>query len=70
MRHYLILLLLLASCSNETILRKMEQIKNFGNENPREALAMLESLDVSGESEYIRNKYRWNSKSRKCWFRK
>ena len=57
MRHYLILLLLLASCSNETIIRKMEQIKTFGNENPREALAMLDSLDVSGESEYIRNKY-------------
>lgn len=57
MRHYLILLLLLASCSNETILRKMEQIKNFGNENPREALAMLDSLDVSSESEYIKNKY-------------
>ncbi|MBQ5872467.1 MAG: tetratricopeptide repeat protein, partial [Bacteroidaceae bacterium] len=56
MRHYLILLLLLASCSNETILRKMEQIKNFGNENPREALAMLDSLDVSSESEYIKNK--------------
>lgn len=57
MRHYLILLLLLASCSNETILRKMEQIKNFGNENPREALAMLDSLDVSTESENIKNKY-------------
>lgn len=57
MRHYLILLLLLASCSNETVLRKMEQIKNFGNENPREALAMLDSLDVSSESEYIKNKY-------------
>lgn len=57
MRHYLILLLLLASCSNETILRKMEQIKNFGNENPREALAMLDSLDVSSEGEYVRNKY-------------
>lgn len=35
----------------------MEQIKNFGNENPREALAMLDSLDVSSESEYIKNKY-------------
>ena len=35
----------------------MEQIKTFGNENPREALAMLNSLDVSGESEYVRNKY-------------
>lgn len=57
MRHYLILLLLLASCSNETIVRKMEQIKTFGNENPAEALAMLDSLDVSGESEYARNKY-------------
>ena len=57
MRHYLILLLLLASCSNETIMRRMEQIKTFGNENPREALAMLDSLDVSGESEYARNKY-------------
>ena len=57
MRHYLILLLLLASCSNETALRKMEQIKTFGNENPMEALAMLDSLDVNGESEYIRNKY-------------
>ncbi|MBQ7463072.1 MAG: tetratricopeptide repeat protein [Bacteroidaceae bacterium] len=57
MKHYLILLLLLASCSNETIIRKMEQIKTFGNENPREALAMLDSLDVSSESEYIKNKY-------------
>lgn len=57
MKHYLILLFLLASCSNETILRKMEQIKTFGNENPREALAMLNSLDVDGESEYVRNKY-------------
>lgn len=35
----------------------MEQIKTFGNENPREALAMLHSLDVDGESEYVRNKY-------------
>ena len=57
MKHYLILLLLLASCSNETILKRMEQIKTFGNENPREALAMLDSIDVDGESEYIRNKY-------------
>ena len=57
MRHYLILLLLLASCSNETVLRKMEQIKTFGNENPMEALAMLDSLDVASEGEYVRNKY-------------
>ena len=61
MKHYfLILLLLLTSCYNDssyTKLKKMEQIKTFGNENPGEALAMLDSLDVSGESEYVRNKY-------------
>jgi len=61
MKHYfLILLLLLTSCYNDssyTKLKKMEQIKTLGNENPRKALDMLPTLKMSGEREYIWNKY-------------
>ena len=61
MKHYfLILLLLLTSCYNDssyTKLKKMEQIKTLGNENPRKALDMLPTIKMSGEREYIWNKY-------------
>ena len=55
----LIAILLMASCSNEGILEKMEQIKTFGNHDPEKALVMLDSLEleVRDKSEYVRNKY-------------
>ena len=55
----LIAILLMASCSSEGILEKMEQIKTFGNHDPEKALVMLDSLEleVRDKSEYVRNKY-------------
>ena len=55
----LIAILLMASCSNEGILEKMEQIKTFGNYDPEKALVMLDSLEleVRDKGEYVRNKY-------------
>ncbi len=55
----LIAILLMASCSNEGILEKMEQIKTFGNHDPERALVMLDSLEleVRDKGEYVRNKY-------------
>ena len=55
----LFFILLMASCSNDGIMEKMEQIKTFGNTNPEAALTMLDSLelDVRDKSEYVRNKY-------------
>ena len=55
----LFFILLIASCSNDGIMEKMEQIKTFGNGNPEMALTMLDSLelDVRDKGEYVRNKY-------------
>ena len=52
-------ILLIASCSSDGILEKMEQIKTFGNHDPEKALVMLDSLEleVRDKSEYVRNKY-------------
>ena len=53
--------LLLTACSapHDSCIDRMEQIKAFGNENPREALVMLDSLEleVRDASEYARCKY-------------
>ena len=55
----LLAILLIASCSSDGILEKMEQIKTFGNHDPEKALVMLDSLEleVRDKSEYVRNKY-------------
>lgn len=53
--------LLLISCSNynDSSLDRMERIKEIGNENPKMALVMLDSLeaDIRNESDYAKNKY-------------
>ena len=56
-----ILTILLFGCSenNSDLLQKMEQIKKVGDDNPRLALNMLDSLtiQVRNESEYVQMKY-------------
>lgn len=54
-----IFMLLLASCSKEETLEKIEHIKVVGNKNPQEALFMLDSLeiDIRDGSEYAKAKY-------------
>lgn len=51
--------LILASCSKDPLLDKMKSIQDIGDSNPRQALLMLDSLDVQvrSKSEYIKNKY-------------
>lgn len=51
--------LLLAACSRNRSLGRMEQIKALGDRNPNQALAMLDSLEVvvRGENEYVKSKY-------------
>ena len=51
--------LLLAACSRDRSLGRMEQIKALGDRNPNQALAMLDSLEVvvRGENEYVKSKY-------------
>ena len=55
----LFFILLIASCSNDGIMEKMEQIKTVGNHDPEKALAMLDSLDIDirNENDYARHKY-------------
>lgn len=57
----LLITLLMMSCSNTNYnpLDKMEQIKKIGNENPQQALAMLDSieLEIRDENSYTKNKY-------------
>ncbi len=55
----LFFILLMASCSNDGIMEKMEQIKTVGNHEPEKALAMLDSLDIDirNENDYARHKY-------------
>ena len=51
--------LFLVSCSGDSTLEKMEQIRAIGDTNPDKALSMLDSLEVEirGERKYITHKY-------------
>lgn len=50
--------ILLSSCtSHDEILEQLEDIKTIGNQDPRLALSMLDSVDVGTESEYVKAKY-------------
>ena len=53
------MILFLASCAKDDSLTKMEHIKAIGDNNPIEALKMLDSLEVEvrDKNVYIRNKY-------------
>ena len=57
----LLITLLIMSCSNsnDNPLDKMEQIKEIGNENPKQALAMLDSIEIEirDKNDYTKNKY-------------
>ena len=55
----LLLPLLLACCKDNSLLKKMEQIKRIGNEQPELAISMLDSLkmEVNNASEYDRMKF-------------
>ena len=58
--HFFVLMtLLLAACSEDHSLGRMEQIKAVGNNDPEVALSMLDSLEIEvrGESDYIKNKF-------------
>lgn len=50
---------LLSSCSDERSLEELERIKMIGDETPKKALIMLDSLKirVREESNYVKNKY-------------
>ena len=50
---------MLLSCSENHRLEELDRIKTVGNEDPRQALAMLDSLEIGirEESNYVRNKY-------------
>ena len=52
-------LFLLFSCSEEHSLEELERIKSIGDENPKKALSMLDSLKIGirEESDYVKNKY-------------
>lgn len=53
------IIFLLTSCLRNKLLDEMERIKEIGDENPREALAMLDSLSQQARegSEYVQAKY-------------
>lgn len=55
----LLCILFLVSCSDKDIIGRMEQIKLYGNENPKEALVMLDSLEIEVRSagDYAKHKY-------------
>lgn len=57
----LLITLLIMSCSNsnDNPLNEMEQIKEIGNEDPQQGLAMLDSIEIRirNESEYVKHKY-------------
>ena len=55
----LVMIFLLMSCSEDASLRKMERIKAIGDNDPKKALSMLDSLEIEvrGKSEYVKNKY-------------
>lgn len=54
-----LLAILFASCSKEGPLDKMEHIKMVGNDHPKQALAMLDSLEQEARrgSVYAQKKY-------------
>lgn len=56
---YAFVVLLITACTQDHSLARMEQIKALGDQDPNQALAMLDSLEVAvrGENEYIKNKY-------------
>ena len=55
-----LLAILFASCSKEGPLDKMEHIKMVGNDHPKQALAMLDSLEQEARrgSVYAQKKWR------------
>ena len=55
----LLLPLLLACCKDDSLLKRMEQIKRIGNDQPELAISMLDSLkmEANNASEYDRMKY-------------
>lgn len=55
----LLCILFLVSCSDNDLIGRMEQIKMYGNENPEEALVMLDSLEIEVRSagDYAKHKY-------------
>lgn len=54
-----LLAVLTTACSKQTVLDDLEHIKNVGNENPRTALVMLDSLEfeIRESNDYVRSKY-------------
>ena len=52
-------ILFLVSCSDNGLIKRMEQIKTFGNNNPEKALVMLDSLEIEIRSagDYAKHKY-------------
>ena len=52
-------ILFLVSCSDSGLIKRMEQIKTFGNDNPEKALVMLDSLEIEIRSagDYAKHKY-------------
>ena len=53
------LFLILTSCSKDPLLDRMKTIQDVGDSNPRQALLMLDSMDIQvrSQSEYVKNKY-------------
>ena len=56
---FITLFLILASCSRDPFLDKMKTIQDIGDNNPKQALLMLDSLEIQvrSQSKYIKNKY-------------
>lgn len=54
-----IFLLIITACTGNPFTDRMEQIKSIGEEDPKLAIMMLDSLeiDIRNENEYARNKY-------------
>jgi len=58
--HFFVLItLLLAACSEDRSLGRIEQIKAIGDSDPEKALSMLDSLEIEirDESDYVKNKF-------------
>jgi tetratricopeptide (TPR) repeat protein len=55
----LVMIFLLVSCSKDASLRQLEQIKAIGDNDPKKALSMLDSLEIEvrGEGDYVKSKY-------------
>lgn len=56
---FITLFLILASCSRDSFLDRMKTIQDIGDNNPKQALLMLDSLEIQvrSQSKYIKNKY-------------